>query len=173
MDSVAAAWDFIIAKRCPWLRAEWLTTFDDAFDDLWRRRPRNACFGDRSSEFLRWRFGMEPCRRNATIRVFDQRTDELVAYSVGLHVGRTFAMRDFFFCHQDPVGLTACVALMIQKIRSMEVHSVSCRLYSEDRIAKCFGRMGFRAREVETVFLHSAIPACPIPSLITRADEDV
>jgi hypothetical protein len=172
MDAAAAAWDFVVANLRPWLHAEWLTAFDDRFDDLWRRTQRTNCIGERSSEYLSWRFGKEPGGHNETLGVFDRRTGVLMAYSVGSRTGRTFEMRDFLCC-LDSTGQMVCLALMMRHIRRLDIDSVSFRLYSEQNLAACFNRMGFRAREFESVFFHSRLPDSRLPNLLTRADEDV
>lgn len=172
LDTAAAAWDYLVAAMRPRLHADWLTTFDDRFDELWHRRQPSTCLGERSSQYLRWRFGSEPGRRSRTLGVFDRRTGQLMAYCVGTHANRTFEMRDFL-CYLDPNGLRACLALMMQQVRTLDVDSVSFRLYANQSVTACFRQLAFRAREFESVFLHSPTASTRFPDQITRADEDV
>jgi hypothetical protein len=172
LDTAAVAWENVVAASRPRLHAEWLTAFDDRFDDLWRHRPPSSCLGERSSQFLRWRFGSEPNRRNLIVGVFDRRAGQLMAYCVGTHSGKTFEIRDFQ-CFLDPAGHRASLALMMQKVRSLDVESVSFRLYANRPVKACFHQLAFRAREFESVFLHSRAGSSRFPDQITRADEDV
>jgi hypothetical protein len=172
LDTAAAAWDCLVAATRPRLHADWLITFDDRFDDLWRRRPPSSCVGERSSPFLHWRFGSEPDRRNSILGVFDRRTGHMVAYCVGTQTGRIFEIRDFL-CWLDSAGLRACLALMMQRIRALDVQSASFRLYSNPSVAACFRQLAFRARESESVLLHSRVDGICFPHQITKADEDV
>jgi hypothetical protein len=172
LDIAAAGWDYLVAATQPRLHADWLTTFDDRFDDLWHRRPPSTCLGERSSQFLRWRFASEPDRHNFTIGVFDRRIGQLMAYCVGTQTDRVFEMRDFLCC-LDPAGRRACLALMMQRIRALDVDSVSFRLYSSPSVAACFRQLAFRAREFEPVFVHYQTASTRFPNLITCADEDV
>jgi hypothetical protein len=62
---------------------------------------------------------------------------------------------------------------MMQKVRSLDVESVSFRLYANRPVKACFHQLAFRAREFESVFLHSRAGSSRFPDQITRADEDV
>jgi hypothetical protein len=172
LDRAAAAWDYLVAATRPRLHAEWLDAFDDRFDDLWRRRPSSTCLGERSFQHLHWRFASEPGRKNKIIGVFDQPTGQLVAYCVGTHTDRAFEIRDFLCC-LNPAGLRACLASMIRQVRSLDVDSISFRLFANQMLVSCFRQLAFRTREFESLFLHTPLPGIPFPAQITRGDEDV
>jgi hypothetical protein len=92
-----------------------------------------------------------------------------MAYCVGTQTDRVFEMRDFLCC-LDPAGRRACLALMMQRIRALDVDSVSFCLYSDQSVAACFRQLGFRPREFESVLLHSQTASTRFPDQITRAE---
>lgn len=172
LDIAYRAWDYAHARRADELEASWTHGFDGRFDDLWQRMRRTASMGERSAEFLAWRFGREPGRANETIAVKDARTGRLVAYAVGQPTDSTFEIRDFA-SDVSPERLTPCLAAIVRRLRSTPVRSITCRLSADAATTTAFYRLGFRPRESESVFIYACPGSQASPSQLTRADEDV
>jgi hypothetical protein len=128
--------------------------------------------GDRSAEFLSWRFQQEPGRSNKTVGVFEGGTGRLAAYAVGELKDRTFEISDLLSRFESR-SITACLALIMQRIRGLGVDSVSLRLLTDAATSAALARLGFRPREYERIFIHAGSGGAPCPGQLTRADEDV
>jgi hypothetical protein len=157
-------------------RAAWVDSFDERFDTLWARSARDGlAIGDRSRQFLSWRFAnaLAPGRR--TLIVFHDDRAAISAYVVGVVRARIFHIDDLF-ADLGERHLEKALLAALAELRRSGVARVSMRLVAPQRLTRALARVGFRRRESDTAFINanpairSRIAACEF--YLTSADED-
>lgn len=172
LDTAVWAWDCTLTMFAAGLCAEWGTAFGHEFDNLWDRVRPHACMGERSAQFLTWRFRDEPDRTNRVLSIVQRRTGQLVSYAVGTIAADAFEIRDFLHA-ADQRSLRAAIGLTMRQLRDLGIAKVSFRLAADLPTTSAFRMLGFRPREAESVFIHGVNAHRLASAQITRADEDV
>jgi hypothetical protein len=160
------------------VRAEWIGSFDERFDELWSRAPTaGRCMGVRDQSFLKWRFGREPERVYRTIGMFAAGTAQLCGYFVIELTGGGFDVRDML-CVGGPELQLACWFALRRVARKAGADGIVCEFHGSDDAAQLMQRAGFRPRgsAIAYVKLGKAVegPTARDPAswYLTSADED-
>jgi hypothetical protein len=157
-------------------RTAWVESFDERFDTLWRQSDRRGlAIGDRSGQFLSWRFAkvLAPGRR--TLVVVRDGATEISAYVIGVVRAQTFHIDDLFADLGDP-RLGEVLHAALAELRHSGVARVSMRLVAPRRLTRALAQVGFRQREADIAFINaspatrSRTAACEF--YLTSADED-
>jgi hypothetical protein len=152
--------------------------FDERFDDLWNRAKVQFDFvGDRSAEYLAWRFGRYPGRVYQTFAVVNAR-DTILGYVV-------FARREDRVVIADLLAESSqqCEALLkqfIRETRRMGVDFISFKHFGSQEIRQLLTVCGFHARGRDTDFFlyknGSDAASAPLNGVsrahVTEADRD-
>jgi hypothetical protein len=82
-----------------------LSDFDDRFDALWQRASAAApVIGERSAEFLRWRYAACPLRRYVTLGLLATNGERLLGYAVCFIGDEQVTVADFLTDGSDGAG---------------------------------------------------------------------
>lgn len=131
------------------LKGEVIDEFDSRFDDLYRRSTGNFCLiGERSSEFLRWRFAMCPYKdyRIFTLsRKHDNSLIGYVIYDVELNNARIV---DLLALDNNSM-LDNVINAYCRLLRKSGLQSVSVTYLGNNVVLEKFKKFGFRKREDE------------------------
>ncbi len=125
-------------------RVEVVDRYDERFDALFLRAgKRLPILGDRSCEFLNWRFGEAPDVRYRALTLCDNE-NQLRSYLVYHFHGTTVHLADFLY--EEPADLGALLGelLAIARRWGMETAVVECLV--PDSIARLLTRFGFWRR---------------------------
>lgn len=172
LDTAVWARDYAIAMFAEGQRAEWGADFGEDFDKLWARVRPSACMGERTAQFLNWRFRDEPGRTNQVLSIFKRRTGDIVSYAVGTIANDAFEIRDFLHA-ADPRSLRAAIGLTMRRLRELGIAKVSFRISADSPTRHAFRMVGFRPRETDTILMHRTNVRNFGSVQFTRADEDV
>jgi hypothetical protein len=118
--------------------------FDHRFDLLWHAgASRFGVLGERTSEYLRWRFGQCP---DAQYRVLclSGPENELLAYLIHSRREGTVQVADFFFA--DPQHLDVLLAEFLRQMRREKVEAVVVVYLGADVVCRSLKRFGFWKR---------------------------
>lgn len=131
-------------RRPAGLRVAVVDTFDARFDELFSRAAGQfTVVGERSAEYLTWRFVHSPTARHRAICLSD-RQGRLQAYLVVGRQAGQFHIADLFF--SDPCWLDALVVEGIRLARRERGESIVCTYLGPDWIGNRLARFGFWKR---------------------------
>jgi hypothetical protein len=158
--SAPVDWALRAASPETWQRARGLAveetaTFDSRFDALWQRASRQAVVaGERSADFLRWRYSACPLRQHVTLGIRAGEDDRLLGYAV------FYREEDHVHCvdllaEDDERALELLFAALIRHVRSGGATSISLTFSASGSLAQRLARFGFIPRSGER-------PAFPI-----------
>jgi hypothetical protein len=155
-----------------------LPEFDHRFDDLWQRvSPGLTLAGERTSEFLRWRYAACPFRRFRTVGLLAEGGEQLLGYAV-CHVDRDRAMLISYLADRsDGRAMDDLVAGVLTWARREGLSSVVSE-WPLPHLVSSLGRLGFvnRAAEYPVELLAATTPAITDADLsgwyLTPGDED-
>ena len=159
------------------MAGEWVTQFDDSFDDLWNRFPKSGvCIGVRDRRFLQWRFCDKPGSVPRIYAIRDRRTRALQMYFVCELDGNYLWVKDCL--HAGSAGdLKRGLLMLAAAARRLGASAVSIEVAGNDSVRRALRRAQYVRRSERPFFalLHpSAADAAKAGSwFITRADEDV
>ena len=172
--TVSGEWKY---RRPPGVRPVTLEVFDERFDDLWQRAcPQFTVIGDRSADYLRWRFGACPWRRYQAFGILG-REERLEGYAVFYRKDRRVVLADVL-----AAGLPALTVLLMelsQRMRLEGAHALTMLCASTSWIARAFRHLGFYRRNSDghiLLYPGSALPSGRQPEAdwhFTEADRDV
>ncbi len=131
-------------RRRAGVRAEIVDHFDERFDRLWETaRDKYAIIGERTSEYLRWRFANCPDARYRTLCLCDD-DDRLLAYlTYSLEEDRAY-VGDLLFA--DNRDLDLLLAEFIWSLRRHRKEAATMIFYGNPFIAKTLRKFGFYHR---------------------------
>jgi hypothetical protein len=124
--------------------------FDSRFDALWERAaPKFVVTGERTSEFLRWRYTFFPGRRYFTVGLLSRDKERLFGYVVYHNEGDVVSISDLFF--EDPhKPLTNLLRGFLRFVRKAQAASVSFSFLGPEEIRRSLRRFGFHPRNDKT-----------------------
>jgi len=132
-------------------RVEVVDRYDDRFDRLWMRAAeRLPILGERSAEYLNWRFGDDPDVRYRAL-TFADAEDELRGYLVYDLKGTTAHVADFL-C-DEPAHLAVLLPQLFVIASRAGMESVVVESLIPDSIAHLLRRFGFWRRPSNWPFL--------------------
>ena len=172
-EFVVSVADASASALSPHVKAEWVTKFDNRFDELWQAvRGCGIPTGDRSQLFLQWRFSSEPLRTNLIMVLSHRKTGQLLGYIVGDIDSDQFRVRDILFRQMDGPSI-GILAKAVRAIRCLGVSGIGIQVSGPPRLIQSLNRAGFRPREAEKVFIRCSLPCTPAYWHLTLADEDI
>ncbi len=146
VDGATSARDVVRGGRRGGARFEWVDTADARFDRLWERaRGGYAIVGERSAEYVRWRFLEAPeGRRCALGALTDEGSGELLGYVAVRDQHPTAVVYDLF---ASPEHLELLVASALPRLRERGFASVSVGFFGSPVLEAALEAHGFRHRE--------------------------
>jgi hypothetical protein len=132
-------------------RVEVVDRYDERFDDLWlRAAERFPILGDRSADFLNWRFADAPDVRYRALTLSDD-DNRLRSYLVYQFDGATAHVADFLY--DEPSDLAALLPELLTIARRWGMESVVVESLVPESIAQLLKRFGFWRRPSNWPFL--------------------
>ena len=131
-------------RRREGVRAEIVDCFDDRFDRLWvAARDKYAIIGERTAEYLQWRFANCPDVRYRTLTLCDD-DDRLLAYLIYSQAEGRAYVGDLLFA--DNCDLELLLAEFIWTLRRHRKESATMIFHGHPFIAKTLRKFGFHHR---------------------------
>ncbi len=131
-------------RRRAGVRAEIVDHFDDRFDRLWEAaRDKYAIIGERSSDYLRWRFANCPDVRYRTLCLCDD-SDRLLAYLTYSQADGRAYVGDMLFV--DDRDLELLLAEFIWSLRRINCMAVTMIFYGDSNLTSILRKFGFYHR---------------------------
>lgn len=159
------------------IRSEIVDRFDERFDRLWETAARRfAVIGERTADYLQWRFARCPDVRYRTLCLCDadDRLRAYLTYSQG--EGRAY-VSDLLF--QEYADLEHILAEFIKMVRLMHKQAATMIYFGHPLVALTLRHFGFLPRRSQWKVMVYANPAAESPGLInpenwylTQADID-
>jgi hypothetical protein len=126
-----------------------LSTFDERFDDLWKRASAGSVVGGvRSTEFLRWRYNDCPVLKYVTLGLVRESDNRLLGYAVYYEEDGHVVCADLL---ADDAGQTLDLLLagLIRHARQLGAASISMSCDVPEHEEEKLRRFGFVARQAE------------------------
>jgi hypothetical protein len=131
-------------RRPAGVRVEVTDRFDARFDALWEKvSPQLGVAGERTSEYLDWRFRRSPAARHRVFCLCDSRR-ELRAYLVYSRPADTAYISDFLFGGIDDFG--ALLAEFIRVMRREKAEAIITAYLGPETVGRQLARFGFLRR---------------------------
>lgn len=124
---------------------------DAGINDLWRRTEhiRNgAVVGERTSEYLDWRFRAQTCLSPHAVYVTGS-GGNIHAYAICEEKNGVAQIRDIFY--DDSESLVELIARMIREWRKSEIAAISINCVGDSAVTRVLTQFGFVTRPSETV----------------------
>lgn len=135
------------ARRSRGLRVERVNRFDGRFDRLWETAAaRFPIVGERTAEYLNWRFAQCPDEPHETLGVFDEQ-QQLVAYLVYRRRDRRVFISDFLFA--EARHFDALLMEFLRRMRRDHMEAVEMLYWGSDYVGERFRRFGFHRRPLQ------------------------
>jgi hypothetical protein len=175
-DVLDRAWAGLQLLSCR-MGGEWVTGFDESFDELWNRTPQSGvCIGVRNRRFLQWRFLDKPGPAPYIYAVRDRGTRTLCMYFICELCDGTLSVKDFLHAGTAR-DLKRGLLMLAAAARRLGANSVSIHVAGDDTVRRALRHAQYLCRSERPFFavLHpSAAGAAKGCSwFITQADEDV
>jgi hypothetical protein len=122
----------------------WQDTFDGRFDRLWQASYLAPIMCERTSAFLRWRFGQHPGHRYRIAALTDRRTAELRAYAVVRDSGGVAELVDLFGLNIH--ALDALLSALVPALYDAGFTSASFQFLGTREIPELLARHHFTQR---------------------------
>jgi hypothetical protein len=162
------------------LRVERLARFDARFDRLFEAAaPRLGIVGQRTAEYLAWRFAACPRGRHRVLGLLDP-AGELLAYAVYRRRRGVVCLGDFLAA--DPRHLEILLAELLRRLRRRSAQALVVNYLGGPEVCHVFWRLGFWPRVLQWKAMLYADPRQFGPDLdrlwlpdnwhLTRADLD-
>jgi hypothetical protein len=130
-----------------------LDSFDQRFDQLWERSSGQfGIIGERSKDYLNWRYGRSPHRGYHIFSLTQEDNQEICGYVVYYLQDKVSFMVDLLFLDFGS-GLDSLLSSFILHLRDQNVESVSILLFGCLPLAKRLKSFGFVLREEESRIL--------------------
>ncbi len=128
----------------PGLRVEGAEQFDERFDALWKAAAGQfAVIGERTSAYLRWRFGRCPGAGYQVVCLENARR-ELLAYLVYRCCKGIVRIGDFFFAGLEHFDVL--LAEFLRRMRRRRIEAVAAVYLGCEAVGGRLARLGFRKR---------------------------
>lgn len=160
-------------------RFELVERFDERFDDLERRvATKRTILGERTADYLNWRFAERPGGAHRTLCMFDAAGD-LAAYLIFHRYDDAVSIGDFLYA--DASAWQVLVAEFLRRMRLERAAAVTVAFLGPAEPMDVLERFGFwRRPSTWNVMVHSAEPDAaaterllqPERWWLTRADVD-
>jgi hypothetical protein len=138
-----------------------LDSFDQRFDRLWERASGQFdIIGQRSKDYLNWRYGSSPHRSYHVFSLIREDNQEVCGYVVYYLQDKVSYIADLLFLDFGS-GLDDLLSSFILHLRDQSVESLSILLFGRPSLAKKLKSFGFVLREEESrvlVYLDSNSP---------------
>jgi hypothetical protein len=122
-------------------RVEWTDAFDSRFDDLWESASRRfPVLGERTSDYLTWRFAQCPGIDHQVTCLLDK-DDRLLAYLVHYRRNGMVYIGDFFF--RQPAHLNQLFAAFLAQMRRETVEAIVIVFVGAEAMRRQFRKWGF------------------------------
>ena len=130
-----------------------LDSFDQRFDQLWKRASRQfKIVGERSRDYLNWRYGESPHRRYHIFSLIREDNQELCGYVVYYLQNDAGFIVDISFLDFGS-GLDGLLSEFILYLRGLNVESISILLFGCRPLAEKLRSFGFVLRGEESRIL--------------------
>lgn len=135
------------------LRFDVINSFDDRFDQLWQRaRGAMQFIGERTAEYLNWRFAQAPDIRHSALTMTDE-AGRLSGYIVYCRQGNTILVGDLLA--DDTRRMEPLLGEFIRRMRWERAESVTLTFLGPTYIEDLLERFGFWRRPSDwTVLIH-------------------
>jgi hypothetical protein len=132
-----------------------MSVFDRRFDELWERaRGSFRLIGERSSQFLQWRYVDCPTAKFEIVGLLDRSERQLHAYIVSYHRGKSLNVADLLF--DSPEALKTILLLFLNEMRHQGQRSVNISMMAPTYVMRVLAEMGFLPRgEARSFLVHS------------------
>lgn|GEM_PF-834193 len=121
--------------------------FDERFDELWlKSKLRFHAVGERTSQFLTWRFLRKPNAEYKIFAIFNSSTTELQGYIIHCTDKNSIHVTDFIL-PEDKKAIRVLVAHFLRYARKASPKSVVIRFLGNKEISTLFRRFGFVRRK--------------------------
>jgi len=125
---------------------ELLSDFDERFDNLWQKTVKNyPLIGERTSEFLHWRFALCPFKKFSTFALICKDSGELAGYITYRFEEKNLIISDILAEDTTDV-LESLLAAFLSYQRSQDVEKITLVFFGKKEIIKAFSRFGFSTR---------------------------
>lgn len=119
---------------------------DGRFRTLWGQRNRLIeIAGERTEDYLRWKFLRDPDDVNRIYAAFDSASDALLAYLVYRPIEHGVEIREFIVGQDERAG-SILMANFLQSARRQGLESVTVQMLENTRLIGEFSHFGFRER---------------------------
>ena len=144
-------WRFIEAERT-----------DVRFDDLWRRaRSAFDVTGEKTSDYLNWRYADFTTRRHRILYAIDAATSALRGYVVyAEREGGTATIEDLF-CDRTGDVVTPLLLELARLLRRRGLSALSCSYVGPDRFSRQLRAAGFLRRPGTRALVVRVPPGAP------------
>ncbi len=120
--------------------------FDERFDELWRKsRSRLEIAGERTSQFLTWRFLKSPKGEHKIFIISDSHA-EVKGYFVYRMDEDTVIIRDFIL-PEDKKAIHVFMTHFLRHVRKVRPKSVAVNFLKNEEMLRLFKRFGFVRRK--------------------------
>jgi len=125
---------------------EILDSFDSRFDDLWKRSQKNYfLMGERSADYLNWRFTQCPFTKFKTFALFEKDEGKLVSYLTYWVEGSIVEIGDFYG-GKMPDCLDPLISSFLLYMRGEPVDRVILTHFGNTQYQQKFRDFGFKMR---------------------------
>ena len=148
-------------------RVETLEQLDGAFDAFWvRLRARLAVVGDRSAEYMNWRYAGSPTRHHqvTVLRRDEEIAATIVSYTIGniVYVSELFAL--------DGEAFDGLLGAFLRAQRRTSASAVSLIVLGDLPFADRLARYGLLQRDVDRSMMVYVPPGSPLHPLLDRVE---
>ncbi len=159
---------------------ELLTNFDERFDDLWKKASHHyTIIGERTSEFLNWRFTQCPYRKYRIFVLTQKGTEEIIGYVVYCVTKNSVRIVDLLAVDMDRY-IDALLSKFLLFQRRKGIDSVSIIYLGNEDLVNKLKKYKFYLRENERKIVAYIDSRSPISSCLlnkknwylTEADND-
>jgi len=162
-------------------RLERISVFDRRFDDLWEKASsRYPVIGERTGEYLNWRFTHTPHKSYTIFTLTHKKDDEILGYIVS-HVVNNHAYIADLLCIDNTSVFNTLVSRFLLFVREEGLDSVSITCMGDRAVTKKLKGYGFFMRASNTNVIAYVDPDSPLTSTLsepnnwylTEGDNDV
>lgn len=121
--------------------------FDGRFDSLFNAvREEHVLIGDRSANFLSWRFGSSPHADHRIFGLADKRSGELAAYIV-YHRSGTRVIIDDLLCRDSAGTLDTLLLTFASRQHRTGAETIAVTFFGSSLVSRALKRNGFSLRD--------------------------
>jgi hypothetical protein len=151
-------------------------SLDERFDEFWGRvRARFGFIGERSTDYLRWRFTNHPYKSYRFFALQERDSSRVVAY-LAYYTRDNIAYIDDFLFEDPEVALGALIDAFGRHCRKAGLAAMSVIMFESERYARLLRSQGFLAEATDQKVLWSSGDAEPVEKtdvFLTMGDCDI